>query len=111
MSLRDTFIYVQYVQFRNHDRGPVRVHALQGPSRLWDLEKAEGRAKMVLIMKQMLLCEIQDLPTETRKENLRVFLEWLDVLYTASEYADWGDYKKNALKLRLQNEGRMVCFF
>jgi len=75
------------------------------------LKKAEGRAKMILIMKRMLLCEIQDLPTETRKENLRVFLEWLDLLYTASEYADWGDYKKNALKLRLQNEGRMVCFF
>ena len=45
MSLRDTFIYVQYVQFRNHDRGPVRVHALQGPSRLWDLEKGRGQSK------------------------------------------------------------------
>jgi len=75
------------------------------------LKKAEGRAKMILIMKRMLLCEIQDLPTETRKENLRVFLEWLDLLYTASEYADWGDYKKKCTQITASKRGENGMLF
>ena len=77
------------------------------------LKRAEGKAKMILMRKQILLCRIQDLPTKIRKENLRVFLDWLDVLYTISEYAGWGYFKKNALNLWLQNapEKNGMLFF
>jgi len=77
------------------------------------LKRAEGKAKMILMRKQILLCRIQDLPTKICKENLRVFLDWLDVLYTISEYAGWGYFKKNALNLRLQNapEKNGMLFF
>ena len=63
------------------------------------LRDAKREASFVLLMKEMLLHEIQDLPTETREENLRVFLKWLDVLYTVSKYPEWGESKKHALNL------------
>lgn len=67
------------------------------------LEKAMDKANNILSSKPMFLRKIQDFPTEIREENIRVFMEWLDVLYTVSTYTEWDDYKIYKLQLRLQN--------